>query len=191
MRLFGLSAAARSPPDGFSGYLPLRGRFLTNFRAICRREVVFWRPVGLRIDPSPREKILAQNPYTPPTRKTKNEPKPRVHAKAPEVKKDFLAELRIFLATYWEASAAYRGGNLKALDWFPEGCYPPALPFLGAPAPPRPPSPATRRITVLESGKVERGEIPVVKVGARERPGAPPSTGTRWDDEPRARGQPG
>ena len=99
-------------------------------------------------------------------------------------------ELRVFLATYWEASAAYRGGKLKALDWFPEGCYSPALPFIGAPAPPRPPSPPTRRIVVLESGKVERGEIPVVTIPARTWPAAAASTGTSWDDEPRARGQP-
>ncbi len=138
-----------------------------------------------------REKILAQNPYRPPTRKTKNTPLPRFHGKDPDIKKDFMAGLRAFLAQFAEASEAYRGGNLKALEWFPDDCYPPALRFLGVPAPPRPPSPPTRRITVLESGKVERGEIPVVTIAVRTWPAETQSTGTVWDDEPRARGQPG
>jgi hypothetical protein len=42
--------------------------------------------------------------------------------------------------------------------------YPPALAFVGPPTPPRPPSPPTRRIEILESGEVERGEIPVVEI---------------------------
>ncbi len=138
-----------------------------------------------------REKILAQNPYRPPTRKTKNTPQPRFHGKDPDIRKDFMADFRAFLAQYAEASEAYRGGNLKALEWFPDGCFPPALRFLGMPAPARPPSPPTRRITVLESGKVERGEIPVVTIAVRTWPAEAQSIGTVWDDEPRARGQPG
>jgi hypothetical protein len=90
-------------------------------------------------------------------------------------------------------SAAWRlkrSGNLKAAEWFPDGCYPPALPFNGDPRPPRPPSPPTRSITVLESGAVERGEIPVVVIPARVW-----STGQKGEKswqavEPRARGQP-
>ena len=137
-----------------------------------------------------REKILAQNPYRPPTRKTKSSPKPPFHAKDRAVKKQMWAERCEFFACFAEASEAYRAGNQEALSWFPEGCYPPALPFIGPPAPSRPPSPPTRRIVVLESGKVERGEIPVVTIPARTWSLAAPSTGTSWDDEPRARGQP-
>ncbi len=81
--------------------------------------------------------------------------------------------------------------NLEAVHWFPEGTYPPALPFIGPKAPRRPPSPPTRRITVLESGDIERGEIPVVGISAMAG-----SAGSATEDiapdktEPRARGQP-
>ncbi len=82
-----------------------------------------------------------------------------------------------FLGQYRIASEAFRGGNLKAAGWFPEGCYPPALPFKGPPAPKRPPWPPTRRIEKLDSGDGERGEIPVVEIAlvieARAR-GQPP-----------------
>ncbi len=82
-----------------------------------------------------------------------------------------------FLGRYRIASEAFRAGNLKAAGWFPEGCYPPALSFIGPPPPKRPPAPPTRRITILDSGGVERGEIPVVEIPrvieARNR-GQPP-----------------
>ena len=99
----------------------------------------------------------------------------------------FLREqLKAFLAQFWEASAALRSGNLKAAEGFPDGCYPPALPFVGSPSPPRPPSPPTRLITVLESGEVERGEIPVVEIAVRLWPAAAASTGT-WSGQRMAR----
>jgi hypothetical protein len=105
------------------------------------------------------EKILSQNPFEPPTRRTKRSPRPLFHAiKHLEVKKALHEELKTFLAQYWEASEALRCGNLKAAEWFPYGGYPPALPCIGDPPPPRPPSPPTRTVTVLESGAVERGE---------------------------------
>ena len=124
-------------------------------------------------------KILSQNPTEPPTRKTKRSTKPLFHVASKQARLDLQAELAAFLARYWEASAALRGGNLNAADWFPEGCYPPALAFAGSPRPPRPPAPPTRRIEVLESGEVERGEIPIVEIPVL---GARPSA--------RARGQP-
>ncbi len=109
------------------------------------------------------EKILNQNPYEPPTRKTKRSSKPLFHVASKEARDDLRQSLAAFLARYWEASEALRSGNLKAASWFPQGCYPPALAFTGPQPPPRPPSPPTRRITVLESGAVERGDIPVVE----------------------------
>ena len=127
------------------------------------------------------EKILNQNPYEPPTRRTKRSTKPLFHVASKEARLDLQAELKVFLAQYWEASAALRSGNLKAADWFPEGCYPPALAFVGLPAPPRPSVPPTRRIEVLDSGDVERGEIPIVEIA-----GAVSSDGP----SARARGQP-
>ncbi len=135
------------------------------------------------------EKILSQDPYRPPTRRTKRSPRPLFHVKEPEVRLDLQEQLKAFLAQYWEASAALRSGNLKAADWFPDGCYPPALAFVGDPPPPRPPSPPTRSIIVLESGAVERGEIPVVEILMRVWSVAGAAT-TRQAVEPRSRGQP-
>lgn len=127
------------------------------------------------------EKILSQNPYEVPTRKTKRSSKPIFHVASKQARLDLQAELSAYLAQYWEASAALRGGNLKAATWFPEGSYPPALAFAGAPPPPRPPSPPTRRIKLLDSGEVKRGEIPVVELSVSIWTTGPPA---------RARGQP-
>ncbi|MCP3963070.1 MAG: hypothetical protein GY719_34965, partial [bacterium] len=94
-----------------------------------------------------------------------------------------------FLAQYWEASEALRSGNLKAAGWFPEGCYPPALAFIGQPPPRRPPPPPTRRIELLDSG-VERGDIPVVEIVGVFRTASALPSATLQTAEPRARGQP-
>jgi hypothetical protein len=134
------------------------------------------------------ERILGQNPYEPPTRKTKRSTKPRFHVASKQARVDLEAELTAFLAQYWEASAALRGGNLRAAAWFPERCYPPALAFVGSPAPPRPPSPPTRRLEILESGEVERGAVPVVEIPVTTFTG--PSAGSSPGVAPRARGQP-
>ncbi len=128
------------------------------------------------------EKILGQNPYEPPTRRTKRSTKPLFHVATRQARKDLRNELAAFLAQYWEALEALRGGNLEAASWFPDGCYPPALPFTGSRPQQRPPLPPTRQITVLESGAVERGEIPIVEV--------PVAIGRLAAVEPKARGQP-
>ena len=112
------------------------------------------------------EKILSQNPYEQPTRRTKRSPRPLFHVASKQARDDLKAELADFLAEYRIASEALLGGNLKAIGWFPEGCYPPASPFIGPPPPRRPPLPPTRAIMVLESGAVERGELPVVEITA-------------------------
>ena len=82
-----------------------------------------------------------------------------------------------FQAQYQIASEAVRSGKLEAAAWFPQGCYPPALPFTGPPPPKCPPWPPTRQITKLDSGAVEKGKIPVVEIApvveARAR-GQPP-----------------
>ncbi len=95
---------------------------------------------------------------------TKRSPKPLFHVASKEARNDFLAGFLGFQAQYQIASGAFRSGNLKAAGWFPEGCYPSALAFVGPPPPKRPPRPPTRRITKLETGTVERGEIPVVQI---------------------------
>jgi hypothetical protein len=93
---------------------------------------------------------------------------------------DLWDELTAFLAQYREASEALRAGELDAALRFPAGSYPPALPFTGDRPSPPPPSPPTRRITEMDSGIIDRGEIPVVEIPGR----------WRAEEEPRARGQP-
>ena len=126
------------------------------------------------------EKILSQNPFESPTRQPKRSPRPVFHARSREARKALWDELRAFLARYHEASEELHSGPLPlTASRFPEGCYPPALPFVGEPPPPCPPAPTTRHIEELESGIVLRGEIPVVElpvtvfVEARAR-GQPP-----------------
>ena len=64
------------------------------------------------------DKILAQDPYKPPTRRPKRSSRPLVHAKDPGIRKELRAEKRMFEARFDEASEAYRGGNLEALGWW-------------------------------------------------------------------------
>ena len=136
------------------------------------------------------ERILSQNPYEPPTRKTKRSPKPLFHAVSKEARDALRAEFFGFQSQHQIASEALRSGHMEAAGWFPDGCYPPALPFTGPPPPPRPPSPPTRRMRVLESGDVERGEIPVVEITATvHTAGSEPDRASRAI-EPAARGQP-
>ena len=110
------------------------------------------------------EKILSQDPFEPPTRVTKRSPKPLFHVASKEERDDLVGGFLAFQTQYQIASEALRRGHLKAAVWFPEGCYPAALPFVGPPPPKKPPWPPTRRITKLGSGAVERGEIPVVEI---------------------------
>ncbi len=136
------------------------------------------------------EKILSQNPYEPPTRKTKRSPKPLFHFASKEARDALYQEFAAFQSQFQIASEALRGGNLRAVAWFPEGCYPPALSFLGLPPPPRPPWPPTRWITVLDSGAIERGEVPVVEIPATVRTLGLEADRAPHVVEPRARGQP-
>ncbi len=110
------------------------------------------------------------NPFEAPTRRTKRSPKPLFHVASKEARDDLRAGLSAFLTRFWDASETLRSGvghKLAAAVGFPEGCYPPALPFFGSPPPPLPPSPPTRRIIVLDSGVVERGPIPVIELPVR------------------------
>ncbi|HEX9736102.1 MAG TPA: hypothetical protein VGG06_29420 [Thermoanaerobaculia bacterium] len=119
------------------------------------------------------ETILSQNPYEPPTRRPKRSARPVFHFHAREANESLWGELKAFLKEYRYASEALKSGMMEAIDWFPDGCYRPQLPFLGLPSPPRPPSPPTRRIEVLESGQTERGAIPVVEIPGRVWSGSP------------------
>ncbi len=53
------------------------------------------------------------------------------HVASKQARDDLRRELGEYLAQYREASEALRSGNLEAASWFPEGCYPPALAFVG------------------------------------------------------------
>ncbi len=120
---------------------------------------------------------------------------------SPEVYQDRVAQL---IREIEEEGVAKRDGNpvagrekilqqnpYKPPHWFPDGTYPPALPFIGPRPPRRPPSPPTRRITVSESGDIERGEIPVVEISVSVGTVVASETDFALGvGEPRARGQP-
>jgi hypothetical protein len=132
------------------------------------------------------EKILRQDPYEPPTLRTKRSPRPLFHAKSREARADFKAELDAFLSRYWSASETLRSDPLLgAAHDFPFGCYPPALAFVGEPPPPRPPAPPTRLLVVEGTEIIERGEIPVVEVPVLDALWAGSARGS-----PRSGGQP-
>ena len=118
------------------------------------------------------DKILSQNPYEAPTRSVKRSARPVFHVRSREVKEALWDELKAFIEKYQFASDELRAGRMEAIDWFPEGCYRPQLPFLGMPPPQRPPAPPTRPIEIEETEKKvkrvdARGEVPVVKTGGR------------------------
>ena len=128
-----------------------------------------------------RRKILMQNPLEPPTKMTKRSPKPGFHYKSAEVGADLWAEFNEFVDRYMIASEILRSGKCLPAEasLFPQGCYPPALPFLGSPSPSRSPAPPTRRLVYKGKKVVERGPILVVEPPVRI-----------WFDEPRTRGHP-
>ncbi len=105
---------------------------------------------------------MNQNPYKPPTRKPKSSPKPHFHVGSKEVRDALHAER----------------------------ADPPALAFVGPPPPKRPPSPPTRPIKVLESGAIERGEVPVVENRVTVTTVESDEESAPAAAEPKARGQP-
>ena len=88
--------------------------------AAAERQSKGLKPLGLRT-------ILAQHPHSKP-KKTKRSPAPRFHA-ATKVVRDSLREAYfLFLASFLEAAEKLRAGDRRAR--FPEGSFPPALPFV-------------------------------------------------------------
>jgi hypothetical protein len=127
-------------------------------------------------------KILSLDPYQRPTRKPpKDDPAPPFHVSDDKlVRGPLLSELSGYLERFQDAAAKLRkrGGALSARHDFPLGSYPPALPYVGGPAPPCPPDPPTCRLDRDAAGKVTgRGPVPVVEI-----PGS-------WSS-PDARGEP-
>ncbi len=126
------------------------------------------------------EAILSQDPLKRPTvKRPKRSPRPQFHVASREALDELRAEFAEFDLTYDLAAQALRSGDLGAAHRFPPGSFPPALAYVGPPAPPPPRRPPTRTITVSETGVVERGPIPVVVIATRSQV-----------VEPRARGQP-
>ncbi len=116
--------------------------------------------------------IQEQNPHYRP-KKAKRSPAPRFHATDDDVYFGLVAEYREFLANYRAAAEQLKSSELGSELGFPSGCYPPALPFVGALHEPRtPPPPPTRVLEYNEKGKiVYRGEmtsqpIPTSRSGA-------------------------
>jgi REP element-mobilizing transposase RayT len=70
--------------------------------------------------------LQKQNPHTRPNR-TKRSPAPRFHAIQSVVQKELRAAYSAFAAAFRIAAEKLRSGDLGAR--FPEGCFPPALPF--------------------------------------------------------------
>jgi len=73
------------------------------------------------------EAIRRQPPHQRANRPKKS-PAPFCHAASKAVRKQLREAYRLFVEAYREASAQLRSGNRHAR--FPEGCFPPALPFV-------------------------------------------------------------
>ena len=76
--------------------------------------------------------ILAQDPFDQPI-KTKKSPAPLVHAISKRVRKELYEAYAWFVAAFREAAEKLRAGDRMAR--FPEGSFPPGLPFVGPPLP--------------------------------------------------------
>ncbi|HEX9943353.1 MAG TPA: hypothetical protein VGG03_15145 [Thermoanaerobaculia bacterium] len=71
--------------------------------------------------------ILAQNPFDQP-RKTKRSPAPRVHAFSKWIRQEMRETYAWFVKAFREAAEKLRAGDRMAE--FPEGSFPPGLPFV-------------------------------------------------------------
>jgi len=71
-------------------------------------------------------RLQKQDPHTRPNR-TKRSPAPRFHAIQEAVQRELRAAYSTFVAAFRIAAEKLRSGDLRAR--FPEGCFPPALPF--------------------------------------------------------------
>jgi len=72
-------------------------------------------------------KILAMHPHTRPENLERS-PAPRVHALRKEIRQKMLEAYRLFVLAYREAAVRLRRGETDVR--FPEGCFPPPLPFV-------------------------------------------------------------
>ena len=78
---------------------------------------------------SSKEKHHKAHPHTEPG-KTKKSPAPRFHAASKAAREAFRKAYGLFLAAFREAAERLKGGDRTAK--FPNGCFPPGLPFVHA-----------------------------------------------------------
>jgi hypothetical protein len=99
-------------------------------RLPCRSEA---RRKETGIQPLGPAAILAQHPFGQPA-KTKRSFAPRAHAFSREIRKAMVEAYAAFIAAFRDAAEKLRGGDRMAR--FPEGSFPPGLPFVrgGLPA---------------------------------------------------------
>jgi len=71
--------------------------------------------------------ILRQHPHTRPD-KTKKSPAPRFHAASKAAREALRNAYGLFLAAFREAAERLKAGDRTAR--FPNGCFPPGLPFV-------------------------------------------------------------
>jgi hypothetical protein len=71
--------------------------------------------------------ILRQHPHTCPN-KSKKSPAPRFHAASKAAREALRKAYGLFLAAFREAAERLKGGDRTAM--FPNGCFPPGLPFV-------------------------------------------------------------
>jgi REP element-mobilizing transposase RayT len=79
-------------------------------------------------EPLGREIILSQHPQTRPE-KLKKSPAPLFHAASKDARQGLRAAYGLFLGAFREAAQRLKAGDRLAR--FPNGCFPPALPFVG------------------------------------------------------------
>jgi len=73
--------------------------------------------------------ILRQHPHTCPN-KSKKSPAPRFHAATKAARETLRKAYGLFLAAFREAAERLKGGDRTVR--FPNGCFPPGLPFVRA-----------------------------------------------------------
>lgn len=88
--------------------------------AAAERELTGREPLGPAA-------ILNQHPHTRP-KKLKKSPAPLFHAASKEARQGLRAAYGLFLAAFREAAERLKAGDRLAR--FPNGCFPPALPFV-------------------------------------------------------------
>ena len=73
--------------------------------------------------------ILRQHPHTCPNKSEKS-PAPRFHTASKAAREALRKAYGLFLAAFREAAERLKGGDRTAM--FPNGCFPPGLPFVRA-----------------------------------------------------------